>query len=187
MLVCHVVRGPVLPTFEHTYQMNKSTIIMPCNSSGVTDPQSTKGWAYVDFDWSNWKGTGDADGWAKHKPMDCEELMVKQVEMTVGASPDTKVFVYRNMIKALPWFTSVREKIEDPKYARWFMNFSEAVIANHSAAAVPVCDDNYNPPLCSHLYHDQSQTPGYPHGDGNCAAPVRCIRTALAVACLFTA
>lgn len=151
--------------------MNKSTIIMPCNSSGVTDPQSTKGWAYVDFDWSNWKGTGDADGWAKHKPMDCEELMVKQVEMTVAASPDTKVFVYRNMIKALPWFTSVREKIEDPKYARWFMNFSAEVIADHSKAAVPVCDKNYNPPLCSNLYHDQSQTPGYPHGDGNCAAP----------------
>jgi hypothetical protein len=37
------------------------------------------GWAFLDFDWSNWKGTGDADGWAKHKPMDCEELMVKQV------------------------------------------------------------------------------------------------------------
>ena len=94
----------VMPKFPHTYQMNKSTIIMPCNSSGVTDPQSTKGWAYVDFDWSNWKGTGDSDGWAKHKPMDCEELMVKQVEMTVAASPDTKVFVYRNMIKALPWY-----------------------------------------------------------------------------------
>ena len=49
--------------------------------------------------------------------MDCEELMVKQVEMTVGASPDTQVFVYRNMIKALPWFTSVREKITKPEYA----------------------------------------------------------------------
>ena len=31
--------------------------------------------------------------------------MVKQTAMTVAASPDTKVFVYRNMIKALPWFT----------------------------------------------------------------------------------
>ena len=28
---------------------------------------------------------------AKHKPMDCEELMVKQTKMTVAASPDTKV------------------------------------------------------------------------------------------------
>ena len=62
------------------------------------------------------------------------------------------------MIKALPWFTSVREKISDPKYAPWFMNFSDAVIANHNLSHVPVCDDNYDPPLCSNLYHDQSQT-----------------------------
>ena len=51
------------------------------------------------------------------------------------------------------------------------MNFSAEVMADHSKAAVPVCDNNYKPPLCSHLYHDQSQTPGYPRGDGNCAAP----------------
>ena len=80
----------LLPKFPHTYQMNKSTIIMPCNGTGPTDPQSTKGWAYVDFDWSNWKGIGESDGWAKAKPMDCEERMVKQVQMTVAASPDTK-------------------------------------------------------------------------------------------------
>ena len=96
--------------------------------------------------------------------MDCEELMVKQVEMTVGASPDTQVFVYRNMIKALPWFTSVREKITKPEYAPcarsvqnplglaffWgaegagpvrvgFMNFSKEVIADHNKSHVPVC------------------------------------------------
>ncbi len=32
----------------------------------------------IKYDWSNSKGTGDADGWAKHKPMDCEEMMVEQ-------------------------------------------------------------------------------------------------------------
>jgi hypothetical protein len=97
--------------------------------------------------------------------MDCEELMVKQVNLTVTASPNTKAFVYRNMIKALPWFTSVREKITDPAYAPWFMNFSKEVIADHTKAHVPVCDTNYQPPLCSNLYHDQSQTPGYPRGE----------------------
>ena len=51
------------------------------------------------------------------------------------------------------------------------MKFSDEVIANHSAAHVPVCDDNYSPPRCSHLYHDQVQTPGYPHGDGVCTPP----------------
>ena len=52
-----------------------------------------------------------------------------------------------------------------------FMNFSKEVIADHNKSHVPVCDDNYTPPLCSNLYHDQSQTPGYPKGDGNCLAP----------------
>ena len=168
---CTTLPGGLLPKWEPTYQMNLSTLIMPCNNTGRTDPASTKGWAYVDFDWSNWKGTGAADGWAKHKPMDCEELMVEQVKQTVAASPGTKAFVYRNMIKALPWFTSVREKLTDPAYGAWFMNFSDAVVANHSAAHVPVCDANYDPPRCSNFYHDQSQTPGYPHGDGNCAPP----------------
>lgn len=77
--------------------------------------------------------------------------------MTVAASPNTRVFVYRNMVKALPWFTSVREKLTDPAYAPWFMNFSAAIIANHKLAHVPVCDTNYDPPLCSHLYHDQAR------------------------------
>jgi len=147
-----------------------STLIMPCNNTGPTDPSTTLGWKYLDFDWSNWKGTGDADGWAKHKPMDCEELMVKQVQLTVAASPHQQAFVYRNMVKALPWFTSVREKISDPKYAKWFVRFSDAVVANHSLGHVPVCDKTLTT-VCSDLYHDQSQTPGYPHGDGNCAAP----------------
>jgi len=48
-------------------------------TTGYTDPNSTLGWGVVDFDWSNGKGTGTADGWAKHKPMDDEEMLFKQV------------------------------------------------------------------------------------------------------------
>ena len=61
----------VLPRSDtQTWMMNQSTIIMPCNNSGFTDPKSTLGWSIVDFDWSNAKGTGNAPGWAKHSPMD---------------------------------------------------------------------------------------------------------------------
>lgn len=122
----------------------------PCNESGLTDPQSTKGWGIVDFDWSNAKKV-----WAAAKPMNCEEMLVDQVQKTTSASPGTTVWVYRNGIKALPWYTLVRKKVTDPTYAAWFMKFSPAVIANHSAAHVPVCDANYDPPRCSDLYHDQ--------------------------------
>ena len=77
--------------------------------------------------------------------MDCEELLVEQAAATKGASgfrtvpsragcnltswlvtaynSQTRVFVYRNFVKALPWYTFVREKISDPAYAGWFLHF----------------------------------------------------------------
>ena len=60
------------------------------------------------------------------------------------------MFVYRNLVKALPWFTSVREKIMDPAYSGWFLQFS-----GEGNYHVPQCDDNYSPPRCSNFYHDQ--------------------------------
>jgi len=99
--------------------------------------------------------------------MDCAELLYKQTLLTTIVRPGTTVWVYRNAIKALPWFTTVREKLEDPAYSPWFLKFNP----NASSYSVPMCDNNYQPPLCSNYYHDQVQTPGYPHGDGDCAAP----------------
>jgi hypothetical protein len=107
--------------------------------------------------------------WAAAKPMNCEELLLQQVEMTAAASPGTTSFVYRNAIKALPWYTLIRTKIENPAYALWFLSFGAPTVG--SGWHVPACDNNYDPPLCTKLYHDQSQTPGYPHGDGDCSPP----------------
>lgn len=98
--------------------------------------------------------------------MNAEELMFQQARLTKASSPASHVFVYRNGIKALPWFTSVRTLLSDPAYNVWFVPF-----AANSTPHVPTCDNNYNPPKCSQLYHDQVQTPGYPSGDGTCAAP----------------
>ena len=140
--------------------------------TGPTDPQSTKGWGVIDFDWSNWKGTGSSDGWAKQQPMDCEERLATQVQMTTAASPSTKVWVYRNSILALPWYTSVRVKLQDPAYAFWFMNFSSPPpTIKQQGNANTTCDNTFNPPKCSNHFHDSVQTPGYPRGDGDCAAP----------------
>ena len=41
------------------------------------------------------------------------------------ADPSTKIFVYRNSIKALNWFTDVREKLDDPAYSGWFIKFRD--------------------------------------------------------------
>ena len=90
-----------------------------------------------------------------------------------NACPLAKVWVYRNLVKALPWFTSVREKLEDPAYAGFFLRF-----ANASCAVIPTCanatyhvrtcDYGYQPPKCSAFYHDQEQTPEHPGRDGSC-------------------
>ena len=94
---------------------------------------------------------------------------MEQVAMTAAASPSTTSFIYRNAIKALPWYTLIRNKITDPAYSAWFLHFGPPTVGN--GWHVSSCDDNYTPPRCSNLYHDQGQTPEYPHGDGDCTAP----------------
>ena len=159
-------RGPPV------YQMNRSTIIMPCNFTGPTDPSTTVGWGIVDVDNSNWKGTGASDGWAKASPMDCEERLAEQARMTKQASPQTQVWVYRNSIIALPWYASVREKLCDTAYAYWFLNFTTPIPhIKQRGHANTTCDLTFDPPKCSRAFHETTYAPGYPEGDGNCASP----------------
>ena len=161
-----------LPSYPVVYQMNLSTIIMPCNFTGPTDPSATAGWGIVDVDNSNWKGTGDSYGWAKASPMDCEERLAKQAQMTKQASPQTRVWVYRNSIIALPWYSSVRVKLVDPAYAFWFLNFTDPLPdIRQRGNANTTCDLDFDPPKCSMAFHETTHAPGYPDGDGNCAAP----------------
>lgn len=37
-----------VPSWPQTWQMNRSTIIMTCNYSGLNDPSVTAGWTIVD-------------------------------------------------------------------------------------------------------------------------------------------
>ena len=99
-----------------TWHMNRSTILMPCNYTGLTDPRTVANWAVTEWDWSNYKGRGTADGWAKHKPMDDEELLFKQVQITAAETPGSTSWVYRNSVYAYPWVTQVRVILEDPAY-----------------------------------------------------------------------
>lgn len=158
--VCYV------PRFAPTYVMSRSTIVMPCNDSGFFNASLVSRFGVVDFDWSDAK-----QHWANQKPMTCEEDLVTQAALVKAVNPDTKVWVYRNLVKALPWYTNVWTKLADPAYAGWFVAFNAQ---NTTPYHVPPCDDSYDPPLCSTRYHDQDQTPGYPHGDGSCAEPCDC-------------
>lgn len=106
------------PAWTPEWEVSKSTIFMPCNESGFFNLAAATAYGLADYDWSNAKQI-----WANQKPMNCEELLVEQAAMTKTYNNATRVFVYRNFVKALPWYTSVREKISDPAYAGWFLRF----------------------------------------------------------------
>jgi len=146
--------------------MQDSTIIQPCNMSGFLNASLFSQYGVVSVDWSNGKQL-----WVQ-PPMSCEELLVEQAAQLKAARAGVRVMGYRNIVKSLPWFSTVREKMDDPMYNHWFIPFD---VHNKTPFHVPPCDTNYAPPKCSKLYHDIEQTPGvFPHGDGHCPGPCDC-------------
>jgi hypothetical protein len=77
-----------VPSWPATYQMNRSTIIQPCNDSGYFDPQFGGQFGIADFDWSNGKQL-----WVNAHPMDCEEMLIDQAALTKAANNNTHFFV----------------------------------------------------------------------------------------------
>lgn len=77
-----------------------------------------------------------------------------------------RVWAYRNTIKALNWYWSIRVKLDDPAYSSWFIKFdgfSDSPypgglgLAQNGSYHVPTCDwyNNGTAPRCSGFYHDQ--------------------------------
>lgn len=137
--------------------------------------------------------------WANAHPMNSEELLTKQCDEVMAADPSKpglvpRCWVYRNTIKALNWYSSVREKLDDPRYSSWFIKFkgfSDSPYpgglgkAQNKSYHVPTCDwyNNGTEPRCSGFYHDQEQTPEHPGGgssykvDGMCIDQCDCGKT----------
>ena len=180
----------VVPPWPPTYAMSQSTVLMPCNGTGLIDPTSQAAgdfskWAFASIDWSN--GKDGPTGWSKGKPMDAEDGMVQQAALLTAANPNQKVGVYRNIIAAQPWFPSVAEKLRDPQYSGWFLSFKD----DHSPTVAPRCSSpdpqkslstgvpasggDPQKKLCSTLFHGTQQVPRWPPADsandGNCSAP----------------
>lgn len=159
------------PPWPPTYTMYESLITMQCNHSGWSSAARGAEFGIVSYDWSNAKAL-----WAAAKPMNCEELLLQQATTTKSAGAK-HVFVYRNIVKALPWFTTVREKLDDPDYAGFFLKFNPR---HQGPYHVPACAPE-NRTHCSSLYHDQLQTPHVPtdkdpHPDGSCVDVCDCGR-----------
>jgi hypothetical protein len=168
---------PHNPPWPPTYNVTESLITMQCNSSGYSNAHRASMFGIVSYDWSNAKAQ-----WAKQQPMDCEERLSVQASMldrvrrdqngnNASANTNTHTFVYRNIVKALPWFSTVRAKLVDPSYDGFFLRFATEN-KTEQEVHVPRCAVE-NASKCSNLYHDQEQTPQVPtpqqpHPDGAC-------------------
>lgn len=159
---------PQNPPWSPSYSMHDSLITMQLNSMGWSSPSRGAQFGIVSYDWSNMKYI-----WSAGKPMNCEELMVEQAKATKRAAStlhtNTKVFVYRNIVKALPWFNTVRKKLDDPNYSGFFLKFDTTNVRQYHVS--PCATEN--PTHCSMYYHDQLQTPqvpttDHPYPDGIC-------------------
>eukprot|EP01048_Picozoa_sp_COSAG05_P008710 COSAG05_NODE_678_length_7984_cov_3.957134_3_plen_811_part_00 len=151
------------PKWPPTYSMPKSTIVMPCNSSGFLDPAFAAQWGICDIDWSNLK-----QQWDKDNPMDCSQLLIEQARRIKAVDNTTHVFVYRNLVKALPWYEQVAEKLADERYSGFFLPFRDGI---HGSYTSPPCSHG----LCSPLYHSQDQVPAHANfANGSCGVGVPC-------------
>ena len=146
---------PRVPKWNSTWSMSRSTIFMPCNVSGMFDPAVAGRYGIADFDWSNGKLTPELRGWQQAKPMNNSAVMIEQAAMVKAVNPRTHVWVYRQLVKALPWFRDVGEKIADPRYSGWFLPFRKGGASDlrNGSWHVPPCTGG----LCSNLYHSQDQ------------------------------
>eukprot|EP00935_MAST-01C_sp_MAST-1C-sp1_P002224 g2224.t1 len=78
-------------------------------------------------------------------------MMVDQAAVMKRIAPETKVWIYRNLVQPYANFRQFREKLEDPAYAGWFVPFGP----NNSEKLTPRCELNprLNKTLCSDLFH----------------------------------
>jgi len=180
-----------LPTWKPSWNMRNSTVLYTCNNTGFHNVTDANQYGIVVYDWSNSK-----DIWVNSHPMNSEELITAQAEMVYAQDPGVpgyapRVWAYRNTIKALNWYTSVREKLDDPAYSSWFIKFKGFTDtpypggqgkAQNGSFHVPTCDwyNNGTEPRCSGFYHDQEQSPEHPGGgapypvDGACITQCDC-------------
>jgi hypothetical protein len=188
---CSPGASTCLPSWTPMWGMRNSTVLYTCNNSGMHSVTAANQYGVVVYDWSNGK-----DIWANSHPMTSEELITVQAEAVLAADPGVagsmpRVWAYRNTIKALNWYWKIRVKLDDPRYADWFIKFNGFSNSPYPGGQgqsvngtfhVPVCDfyNNGTVPRCSGFYHDQEQTPNHPGGgkeypvDGECLEQCDC-------------
>lgn len=156
MVFCNIKLKRIRPVPSALTHRQSTSRGFPSACAGPVNAEWASAWGLVDIDWNS-----DKVDWSKSRPMSNEEQMVTNVGEVKAINPDAITWVYRNGIKALPWFTSVRTKLEDPAYWGWFMPYANC----SPSPGLYICGPN----ATTNLYHDFEQTPS-----GDCGVGVQC-------------
>ena len=136
-----VMPNLLLPSWQPTYNLTQSTMTQLCfgpfGNAPKLDAQTgafLKQWGVVALDFESQENT-----WAHHSPKDADLMMIEQAAAIKAMAPETQVWVYRNLVQPYSNFVQLREKIEDPQFAGWFVHFDNAT---NDEALSPRCETN---------------------------------------------
>ena len=117
-------------------------------------------WGILALDFESQEGI-----WSQHSPKDADSMMLDQLSVMKSIAPHTRLWAYRNLAQAYSSFVQLREKIEDPAFAGWWIRF--APDANESLT--PRCEHNprLNRSLCSDLFHTRLAWTEHGHDCGD--------------------
>lgn len=184
----HGIPLDIPPTWEPTYEMNRSISLYWRNATGLEPAEFYDGYGLVMFDWAH-----AAQDWINnYAPMDNGASLARQCELVKARNPQTKCVVYRNTVIALNQHRHISSVLDDPAFADYFLRFKpgatqtgpcwgevdprqrgspwdpiwptpavcEALLP--SDVHVPMCD-KADPSKCSRVhYFDQNQVPQVP-------------------------
>ena len=72
-----------------------------------TNGQFLRQWGIVALDFES-----QMEIWANHHPKDADVMMLEQAAMMKSIAPDTKIWVYRNLVQPYSNFQLFRQKLE---------------------------------------------------------------------------
>jgi len=150
-----VMPNLLFPRWAPTYNLTQSTMTQLCFGPGmggtpVLNNQTggfLKQWGIIALDFESQENT-----WTSHSPKDADVMMIEQAAVIKKMAPQSQVWVYRNLVQPYANFVQLREKLEDPQYAGWFVHFNDHSM---NETNTPRCELNprLNKTLCSDLFH----------------------------------
>ena len=123
---CVLANAPCpLPPWEPTWILNRSTMLMTCNNTGLIDPVAASRFGVITLDWTS--GDGVWGNTTNFLPRDapCGLVLLEQAAQIKAVQPSTRVMVYRNMELALEAYESERAAMYDADRSGWFLHYTD--------------------------------------------------------------